>query len=104
MSTQDERRREQAELEAEFQRLDIAHAVLADMLFAAADTAQAKGFGPDCGFEIDRLQRSGRASKQVHDERTALWDRLLDYRHTPQMAGRIRAKVAERSQRPGRSR
>ncbi|WP_280253813.1 hypothetical protein [Nocardia abscessus] len=110
MSAQD-RRREQAELEAEKARLDLVHGVLADMVFAAGDVSEAKDYR-DNDFEMSRTQHVGEHQTQVHAERTAVWDRLLDYRHDPASAAQIRAQIAaeegrlrrERSRRIERSR
>ncbi|MGW4716753.1 hypothetical protein [Nocardia sp. NPDC004260] len=92
MSAQD-RRRERAELEAEKARLDLVHGVLADMVFSAGDVSEAKGYR-DNDFEMSRAQHVGEHQAQVHAERTAVWDRLLDYRHGPALAAKIRAQLA----------
>ncbi|MGK8487108.1 hypothetical protein [Nocardia asiatica] len=108
MSTENERRREHAELEAEFQRLDTALGVLSDMLDGAVESSRAKDW-TGIAFERSRIAQTD-AIKQVHAEQRAVWDRLLDYRHGPEVAAQIRARVAERdadprrAQRPGRSR
>ncbi|MGV9616280.1 hypothetical protein [Nocardia xishanensis] len=99
-----ERRREHSELEAELRRLDTANGVLSDMLFAAADMSEAKGYRGD-DFESSKRQRAAAMSAEVHAEKSAVWDRLLDYRHSPEVATKIRAKVAaDRADREQRSR
>ncbi|MEV6388904.1 hypothetical protein [Nocardia xishanensis] len=97
------RRREQAELEVEKARLDVVHGVLSDMVFAGCDAADAKGYGND-EFEVSRYREAARRAAQVHDERTAVWDRLLDYRHDAATAAQIRAEVAAAAQRSRRTR
>ncbi|MEU7632019.1 hypothetical protein AB0C34_18820 [Nocardia sp. NPDC049220] len=96
------RRREQAELEVEEVRLDVVYGVLSDMAVAAGDASSAKGYrGAD--FEMSRI-RHANVSAQVDAERTAVWDRLLDYRHTPATAARIRVRVAADRDRKRRER
>ncbi|MEU5760373.1 hypothetical protein [Nocardia sp. NPDC047648] len=82
-----------AELEAEKARLDLVHDVLADMVFTAGDVSETKGYR-DNDFEMSRTQHVGEHQAQVHAERTAVWDRLLDYRHDPATAAKIRAQLA----------
>ncbi|WP_431963269.1 hypothetical protein [Nocardia sp. bgisy134] len=88
-----DRRREHAELEAEYQRLDTAQGVLFDMVYAAGDTSAAKGFR-DNDFESSRTQYAGCKHTEVYAEKSAVWDLLLDYRHGSEMAAKIRAKIA----------
>ncbi|MEU7633848.1 hypothetical protein AB0C34_28370 [Nocardia sp. NPDC049220] len=105
-----DRRREQAELGAEQDRLGVVHGVLLDMAFAARDASDAKGHC-DNDFEISRIRHT-KLSAQVHAERIAIWGRLLDYRLAPEAAAKIRAEVAverdriqrESPRRMGRSR
>ncbi|WP_063025246.1 hypothetical protein [Nocardia niwae] len=98
-----DRRRVRAELEAEKARLDLVHDVLTDMVFTAADVSEAKGYR-DSDFEMSRTQHVGEHQAQVHAERTAVWDRLLDYRHDPALAAKIRAQIAADRDRARRER
>ncbi|MFI2473460.1 hypothetical protein [Nocardia xishanensis] len=88
-----DRRREHAALEAEYQRLDTVQDLMFDMLSAAGDTSAAKGFR-DNDFESSRTQYAARKHAEVYVEKSAVWDRLLDYRHGSEMAVKIRAEIA----------
>jgi hypothetical protein len=92
-----------AELEAEKARLDLVHDVLTDIVFTAADVSEAKGYR-DNDFEMSRTQHVGEHHAQVHADRTEVWDRLLDYRHDPALAAKIRAQIAADRDRARRER
>ncbi|MBF6299500.1 hypothetical protein IU459_18415 [Nocardia amamiensis] len=102
MSARD-RRRERAELEAQEARLNLVHGVLVDMACAADDASEAKDYR-DNEFEMSRIRHVGATGAQVHAEWTAVWNRVLDYRHDPASAAKIRAQLAAESCRPRRER
>lgn len=109
MSTSD-RSQEQARLAAEFERLDLTHSVLSDIVHAVADVSKAKGYR-DNEFEMSRNELAAVSSAEVHAERIAVFDRLLDFRHSAESAAKIRAAIAvpdrerrDRSRGIGRSR
>ncbi|WP_216917817.1 hypothetical protein [Nocardia noduli] len=109
MSIEDERRRERAELEAEFARLDTVYEVLADMQDSAVAVVREKGF-ENVGFEESRLKGVS-GFRELNAEREWVRDRLLDYQFSPERAAQIRSRIAELrrereapQERPGRSR
>lgn len=112
MSTEAERRRARAELEAEFARLDTVYEVLADIQDSAAVVAREKDF-KNIDFEGSRLKGVAGAAgfRELNAERAQVRDRLLDYQFPPEQAAQIRSRIAElrrerqaRQARPGRSR
>ncbi|WP_040776052.1 hypothetical protein [Nocardia pneumoniae] len=98
-----DRRRERAELEAEEARLDLVHGVLVDMAFAAGDASETKDYC-DNEFEMSRMRHAGDTGTQVHAEWAAVWNRVLDYRHDPATAAKIRAEITADWDHPRRGR
>ncbi|MFD0362739.1 hypothetical protein ACFQZZ_14945 [Nocardia sp. GCM10030253] len=72
-----DRSQERARLEAELERLDLAHDVLSDIVLAVAEVSEAKGWR-DNEFEMSRNQHVKDTSEEVHAERMVVFDRLRD--------------------------
>ncbi|WP_159851094.1 hypothetical protein [Nocardia sp. CY41] len=98
-----DRRRERAQLEAEEARLHLVHGVLVDMACAADDASEAKDYS-DNEFEMSRIRHVGATGAQVHAEWVSVWNRVLDYRHDPASAAKIRAQITAESGRSRRER
>lgn len=95
MSTPD-RSQERSRLEAELERLDLAHGVLSDIVHTVADVSKAKGWR-DNEFEMSRNQHVKDTSEEVHAERMAVFDRLRDIGVDRDRDGRERSRRIERS-------
>ncbi|QIS19568.1 hypothetical protein [Nocardia terpenica] len=83
MSGHSQDRQDIAALIAESRRLNVISEVLTDMLFAAWDSGQAKGFRNDAA-ERSKMAYVRDVGTRVHADLHANWHRLIDAQYGPE--------------------